>query len=129
MDQKVRKIKNFTDLNAWKEGHSLTLEVYRLTKNFPREELFGLTNQLRRASVSFTSNIAEGFSRNSYKEKTQFYFMALGSLTEVQSQLMVARDLEYVSKNDFDKINLQAISINKITNGLIKKSKTMIRDS
>jgi len=60
------KIKSFTDLNTWKEGHRLVLMIYEITKEFPREEMFGLNNQLRRAAVSITSNIAEGFSRHSY---------------------------------------------------------------
>ena len=129
MNNETAKIRSFTDLNAWKEGHKLVLEVYKLTQKFPREEQFGLTNQLRRAVVSFTSNIAEGFSRNSYKEKTQFYSMALGSLTEVQNQLIVARDIGYLSKEEFNKIAETAVIISKITNGLIKKSKSIIHTS
>lgn len=116
-------------MNAWKEGHKLVLEIYKLTQKFPKEELFGLTMQLRRAGVSFTSNVAEEFSRNSFKEKLQFYSMALGSLTEIQNQLLVARDIGYLTKEKFDKIAEQTIKINKITNGLIKKSKTIIHDS
>jgi len=123
------KIKSFTDLNTWKEGHKLVLDIYRITKNFPREEQFGLTIQLRRAGVSFTSNIAEGFSRNFYKEKLQFYSIALGSLTEIQNQLLVAKDIDYMTKEEFDKIAEQTIIVNKITNGLIKKSKSIIHDS
>jgi len=129
MNQESRKIKSFTELNAWKEGHKLVLEIYKITKTFPKDEQFGLTNQLRRAAVSFTSNIAEGFSRNSYKEKLQFYSMALGSLTEIQNQLLVAKDIGYISREEFDKIAEQTITINKITNGLIKKSKTLIHNS
>jgi len=129
MNQESRKIKSFTDLNAWKEGHKLVLDIYRITKNFPKEEQFGLTNQLRRAAVSFTSNVAEGFSRNSYKEKLQFYSMALGSLTEIQNQLLITRDIGYITKKEFAEIAQQTITINKITNGLIKKSKTIIHNS
>jgi len=129
MNQESRKIKSFTDLNAWKEGHKLVLEIYKITSEFPKEEQFGLTIQLRRAGVSFTSNIAEGFSRNSYKEKLQFYSMALGSLTEIQNQLLVAKDVGYISKEEFDKIAEQTITVNKITNGLIKKSKSIIHNS
>jgi len=81
------KIRHFTDLRAWQEGHTLVLAVYKVTKDFPKEELFGLTNQIRRAVVSVTSNIAEGFTRYSSKEKNQFYFVCLGSLAEVQNQL------------------------------------------
>ena len=82
------KIKSFTDLQVWQEGHKLVLLIYKVTKKFPKEELFGLTNQIKRAGVSITSNIAEGFSRQSYKEKLQFYYMSLGSLTEIQNQLL-----------------------------------------
>lgn len=103
--------------------------IYEITKKFPKEEMFGLTMQLRRAGVSHTSNLAEGFSRASYKEKTQFYTMALGSLTEVQNQLLVARDVGYLSKGDFDRVAQQTVVVSKLTNGLIKKSKSIIRDS
>ena len=123
------KIKSFTDLRAWQEGHKLVLIIYDITKQFPKEEIFGLTNQLRRAIVSFTSNIAEGFSRQSYKDKVKFYSMFLGSLTEVQNQLLIAKDIKYISQEDFNKIAQQTIEVSKITNGLIKKSKTLIRNS
>ncbi len=129
MNNESSKIKSFTDLNAWKFGHQLVLDIYIATKGFPKEELFGLTNQIRRAIVSFTSNIAEGFSRKSYKEKSQFYSMALGSLTEVQNQLVIARDLGYTTREEFNKLAEQTIVLNKITNGLIKKSKTIIHNS
>ncbi|OGH16219.1 MAG: hypothetical protein A3C30_02495 [Candidatus Levybacteria bacterium RIFCSPHIGHO2_02_FULL_40_18] len=122
-------MRNFTDLNAWKEAHRLVLFIYRITKDFPREELFGLVNQLRRAVISITSNIAEGFSRSSYKEKSQFYSMALGSLTEVQNQLIVSRDLGYITKKDFEELEDITITVSKLLNGLIKKSKTMIHNS
>ncbi len=128
-EDKKQKIKNFTDLNAWKEGHELVLEIYRVTQKFPKEELFGLIMQLRRAAVSFTSNIAEGFSRNSYKEKLQFYSIALGSLTEIQNQLLIAKDIGYILQKEFNEIVEQTIKVSKITNGLIKMSKTIIQNS
>ncbi len=117
-----QKIKSFTDLNAWKEGHKLVLMIYDVTRQFPREEQFGLTNQMRRAAVSITSNIAEGFSRQSFREKSQFYSMALGSLTELQNQLLISKDVKYVSNDSFDKIAEQTIIVSKIINGLIKSS-------
>lgn len=125
----IKKIKSFTDLNSWREGHQLVLEIYKITQNFPKEEQFGLTNQLRRAAVSITSNIAEGFSRTSYKEKIQFYATALGSLTEVQNQLLIAKDITYISKTEFGFIAEKTVIVNKLLNGLIKKSKTLIHNS
>jgi four helix bundle protein len=120
MDSKIR---NFKDLRVWKEGHKLVLSIYIETSKFPKEEQFGLTNQLRRAVVSITSNIAEGFSRISYKEKTQFYHIALGSLTELQNQITIAKDINYFTENDYNKLEEQTIIINKMLNGLIKTSK------
>src|SRR3990167_5600783 len=105
------KIKSFKDLNVWKEGHRLVVEIYRITNGFPREESFGLTNQIRRASISITSNIAEGFSRRSLKEKYRFYAMALGSLTEVQNQLIIASDVKYLSNDKFQEIAEQTIIV------------------
>jgi four helix bundle protein len=117
------KIKSFTDLNAWKEGYKLVLMIYEVTRKFPKEEMFGLTNQLRRAGVSITSNIAEGFSRLSYKEKTHFYSTTLGSITEVQNQILIARDIKYINDNEFNKLAGQTIIVHKLVNGLIKSSK------
>jgi four helix bundle protein len=116
------KIKNFTDLYAWKESHQLVLMIYKITKNFPSEEKFGLTNQIRRAVVSITSNIAEGFSRNSFKEKIQFYFIALGSLTEVHNQLIIAKDIHFISQTEFDDLILQIIVSSKLIKGMIRSS-------
>jgi four helix bundle protein len=120
------KIRIFTDLYAWQEAHKLVLMVYETTKKFPKEELFALTSQVRRAAVSVTSNIAEGFSRQSYKEKVQFYSMALGSNTEVQNQLLIAKDIKYVSTEGFKNIAEQSIEVHKLLNGLIKKSKNIL---
>jgi len=114
------KIQSFTDLNAWKEGHKLVLQTYKTTKSFPVDEKFGLSNQLQRAAVSVTSNLAEGFSRKSVKEKKNFYYISLGSLTEVQNQLLVARDLEYISKESFKELAQQTVTVSKLINGLIK---------
>jgi len=116
-------IKSFTDLNAWIEGHKLVLMIYNMTKLFPKEEVFGLVSQMRRCAVSITSNIAEGFSRQSYKEKVQFYSMAQGSVTELQNQLLVARDVCFIGKEKFQEIALQSVTVHKIINGLIKSSK------
>lgn len=125
----METMKSFTDLNAWKEGHKLVLMIYDITKVFPKEEIFALTSQIRRAVVSITSNLAEGFSRNSYKEKSQFYSMALGSLTEVQNQLLIAKDIGYILKENFDSAAAQTVIVSKLVNGLIKTTKSIILNS
>lgn len=114
------KIKSFTDLVAWKEAHKLVLMIYEATNDFPKNEIFGLTNQIRRSAVSVSSNIAEGFSRNSKKEKLQFDYIAKGSLTEVQDQLLISKDIKYISIECFKKIADQTIIVSKLINGLIK---------
>ena len=120
-----QKIKSFTDLKAWQKGHELVLGVYRETKCFPHDEQFGLTSQVRRACVSITSNIAEGFSRKSVKEKGQFYAIALGSLTETQNQLLISRDLGYISKDKFARLAAVTVEVSKLINGLIKGVKKL----
>ena len=125
-DADNQKITSFTDLHTWQVAHTLVLEIYRITREFPREEQFGLTSQLRRAVVSITSNIAEGFSRPSYKEKIQFYSMSLGSLTEVQNQMIIAKDIEYLQEATFIDIERIIINTHKLLNGLIKSSKSYI---
>ncbi len=119
------KIKSFTDLHAWQEGHGLVLKIYKLTKTFPAEERFGLTNQIRRCAVSVTSNIAEGFSRKSKNEKSQFLYIALGSVTELQNQLVIARDIEYLNKEEFNMVAEATVVVSKLINGLIKSSKML----
>lgn len=124
MNQEKKTIKSFTDLEVWKEGHKLVILVYRETDTFPQKEIFALTNQMRRCVVSVTSNIAEGFSRQSYKEKVQLYCIAQGSLTELQNQLLIARDVGFLTKEKFKQLADQSVIVHRIMNGLIKKSKT-----
>lgn len=118
------KIRSFQDLIAWQESHSLALKVYSITSKFPRQESFSLVDQMRRCVISISSNIAEGFSRNSQKEKRQFYYMSLGSVTELQNQLILSKDLNYISNEVFSGIYEQTVRVHKLTNGLIKSSKT-----
>ncbi|OHB14888.1 MAG: hypothetical protein A2431_02925 [Candidatus Zambryskibacteria bacterium RIFOXYC1_FULL_39_10] len=122
--EETKKIESFYDLNAWKESHKLAIMIYKITKQFPRDEIFGLTSQIRRATVSISSNIAEGFSRNSHKEKLNFYSIALGSLTETQNQLLISRDVSYIGSNIFKNIWDQTIIVSKLCNGLIKKMRS-----
>lgn len=116
-------ITKFTDLIAWQKGHQLVLSIYQAIKQFPANEKFALTNQITRCAVSITSNIAEGFSRQSNKEKVQFFYTAKGSLTELQNQLLIAKDIKYISKAEFDKIAQQTIEVHKLINSLIKSKK------
>lgn len=118
----VQKIKSFTDLVAWQRGHEPVLVIYKLTKNFPKEESYSLSDQMRRCAVSINSNIAEGFSRQGEKEKRQFYFTSKGSLTELQNQLLVARDVGYLDKDEFKKVASKTVEVHKLINGLIKSS-------
>ena len=114
------KIKSFTDLIAWQKAHRVAIMTYKITKEFPHSELYGLVSQMRRAAISVTSNIAEGFSRQSAKEKIQFYHMALGSDTELQNQLLLANDLNYIEAGVFTEAMNSLIEVNKLVNGLIK---------
>lgn len=117
------KIKAFTDLITWQKGHQLVLLVYDVTGTFPKTETYALVDQMRRCVISITSNIAEGFSRKGKKEKIQFYYMALGSTTELQNQLIIARDLKYLSQIKFNEIMEQVIEVHKLINSLIKSSR------
>lgn len=117
------KIKTFTDLIAWREGHKLVLEIYKITETFPNKETFGLISQMRRCAISITSNIAEGFSRQSDKEKIQFYKISLGSLSELQNQLLISRDVGFINNIIFQKIAEQTIMPKKLILGMVKKLK------
>lgn len=126
MNNTTGKIQSFTDLETWQKGHSLVLTVYKKTTEFPKEEKYSLVDQMKRSAVSITSNIAEGFGRQTYKEKVQFYYMAQGSLTELKNQLIIARDVGYISKESFGMIMEKTNTVHKLLNGLIKKSKTFV---
>jgi four helix bundle protein len=92
----VKKVRNFWDLVVWKKSHQLVLHVYRITKGFPPDEKFGLTSQLRRAVVSVSANIVEGFRKRTKRDKANYYNVAHGSLEEVKYYLILAKDLDYL---------------------------------
>lgn len=116
----AEKITSFTKLVAWEKAHSMVLRVYKSADSFPASEQFGLTAQIKRAVLSITSNIAEGFSRQTKNDKIHFYHIALGSCTEVQNQLIAARDLGFLSKEEFKGLAELSIEAHKLLNGLIK---------
>jgi four helix bundle protein len=116
----MEKISNFFELDAWKKAHQFVLGIYGATQDFPKEELFGITSQLRRAASSISANIAEGFSRYHYNDKIRFYLNARGSVSEVQSFLFLSRDLGYLGEVDFKKLFLESEEVGKLINGLIR---------
>src|SRR3989338_10558162 len=120
------KIRDFTDLEAWRKAHELALVIYKATEKFPKSEAFGLISQMQRAVVSITSNIAEGFGRQTIKEKIQFYYQAQGSLTEVKNQLILSKDLNYISKPEFDRIMDTLITSHRLLQDLLRKTKSFL---
>lgn len=113
-------MKSHKDLNAWKASMSLVSEIYRITGTFPKQELFGLSSQMRRAAVSIPANIAEGAARRSTREFIQFLYVAQGSLSELETQCLISEDLGYLSKETEKKIESQIILIRFQILGLIK---------
>jgi four helix bundle protein len=110
---------SYKDLIAWQKAMTLVREVYRATANFPREEIFGLTSQLRRAAVSIPSNIAEGKGRYSPRDFQHFLKQARGSVHEVETQIVIAQDLGYLQKNQATILLSQCEELGRILNGLI----------
>lgn len=119
------KIEKFTDLDVWKEAHKLTLLIYKDTRSFPKLETFGLISQLRRAVVSIESCIAEGFSRYHYKDRLNFYYDSRGSIAEVQTQSIIAKDLGYLDKLRFEEIMIQPEKVGVILGGLIRSTERL----
>ena len=108
---------------VWQRGHQLVLKVYGLSDKFPKKETFSLADQIRRAVVSVTSNIAEGYGRTAWKDKCHFYVISMGSLREVQNQLMIARDLKYISAADTEPLLDEADQIIRLIYALMKNTK------
>jgi four helix bundle protein len=114
-------VQSYKDLIVWQKALDLVEIIYQVTKAFPKEELYGFTNQLRRAAVSIPSNIAEGHARSSTQEFHRFLSIAKGSLAEVETQLLIAQRLGYLSNDQLASILCLQIEINKMTNGLMAK--------
>jgi len=93
------KTKSFKDLIVWQKSYQLVLQIYRITKRFPKSEIYGLSQQMRKASISIPSNIAEGYGRKHKAEYEQFLSIAYGSLLELETQFLLAKDLGYINKN------------------------------
>ncbi len=108
------------DLNVWKKSMNLAVLIYRITNQFPKEESFGLTSQMRRAAVSIPSNIAEGHGRNSDKELIRFLFISLGSAAELETQILLSNKLDFLKKDSFNQLN-------ELNNEVIKMLVALIR--
>ena len=113
-------MRDYKRLEVWRIAIELSKLVYGVTRGFPKEEVYGLTSQIRRASVSISSNIAEGCGRRTKKDFVQFLHNASGSLKEVGSQLVLARDLDYISGGDFDRLNSVVIKLGNKLLGFVK---------
>ncbi|GEO03969.1 hypothetical protein AAE02nite_16330 [Adhaeribacter aerolatus] len=111
--------KQYTDLDVWKNSRSLANKIYEITKGFPKEEIFGLTSQMRRAGVSIPSNIAEGCGRQYSKDAIQFFFVARGSLYELETQLYIASDQGYISIDEITKCLEEVTKCKQLINGFI----------
>ena len=116
-------MKDFRMLNVWQKSHELTLLVYQQTKSFPKEELFGLTSQVRRASSSIPANIAEGCGRETDGDFQRFLQIAFGSVSELDYHLLLAQDLRLISEADYNQLYAKLIEVKKMLAGLIRKVK------
>jgi len=113
-------MKTHKDLDVWKKSIEFVTEIYKVSKDFPKEEIYGITSQIRRAAVSIPSNISEGAGRSSDKEFAHFISIALGSIAETETQLIIVKNLGYLSENDFSKLENNLTDIRKMTLGLKK---------
>lgn len=117
-------MKNFRKLQIWERSHKITLEVYRLTREFPKSETYGLVNQMRRSVSSIPTNIAEGCGRNTEKDFARFLDNAMGSASELEYQLILAHDLEYISLEAYETTNRELTEIKRMLNAFIQKLRT-----
>ncbi len=115
------KIRSFRNLNIWNLGKEIVVETYKITRNFPKEEAFGLTSQMRRAAVSIPSNVAEGFNRYHNKEYKQFLFLALGSCAELETQAEISLELDYIDIATKERLLEKIVYESKMIRNLIKK--------
>jgi four helix bundle protein len=114
-------VKDFKDLRVWSKAHAMTIGIYKTTKDFPREELFGITSQMRRAASSIGANIAEGTGRRSDGELTRYLHIARGSAAELEYHLLLARDLDLLSTVKFDLLNGQVDEVQRMLTSLIQQ--------
>ena len=125
-NKEFKKIKDFKDLKVWQEGHNIAVKIYKSTRNFPKDEMYGLVSQMKRSVVSITANVAEGFGRYHFKEKIQFYYIARGSASELESEIMIAKDVGYMSQDEANSLKDSIVEIRKMLNGLIRSAQKKV---
>ena len=114
----------FRRLIVWQKAYELVLELYKITKHFPSNELYGLTSQIRRAAISVIGNIAEGYERQYRKEYLQFLMIAKGSLGEVEAYILLSKDLGYINEDMYFDLNIKRQEASKVLRGLIRSLKS-----
>ena len=116
------KSQSFEQLIVWQKAHSYVLAIYKITKQYPKEELFCLVNQMRRAAASITANIAEGYAKISSKDKLRFYNISQGSLEETRNFIILSKDLGYITLQDKEQLGIQAAEISRLLNAYCIRS-------
>lgn len=116
-------MKDFRTLKVWEKAHALTLEVYRLTETFPKQEQYALTNQIQRAGVSIPANIAEGCGKDSEAELKRYLLVAMGSSSELEYLILLSRDLGYLPEEKYQSIQNELVDIRKMLNAFIQRLK------
>jgi four helix bundle protein len=116
-------LRDFKKLDVWQVAHMLTLSVYSATRVFPRDEMYGLTSQVRRAATSVPANIAEGCGRDTEPDFARFLHMAMGSASELEYHLLLARELGYLSADEHEALNVETIRVKRMLTGLLRAVK------
>ena len=116
-------MQDFKKLEVWRKSHLLTLDAYKITGRFPRSELYGLTSQIRRSASSVPANIAEGCGRGSNAELTRYLTISMGSASELEYHILLARDLKYLTTDDYTRISKQITEVKRMLTGLSKRTR------
>jgi four helix bundle protein len=119
-------MRNYRELEVWQESHKLTLELYKLSRQFPKEEMYGLTSQLRRAAVSIGANLAEGCGRRTSPELARFVRIAMGSASELDYHLLLVRDFEFITSEQYGWLSKDLVRVRKMLTGLLSSIEAQI---
>jgi four helix bundle protein len=121
-------MRNYRELEVWEKSHKLTLELYKLSRAFPKEEMYGLTSQLRRAAVSIGANLAEGCGRRTSAELARFVRIAMGSASELDYHLLLCRDFEFIPGEQYERTSKELVRVRKMLSGLLVSIEAQIAD-